>query len=174
MIFTRILPWFLAFGAIAWTGATVLRQPADTLPLLWAWERPEDLSFIGANEAGVALLASTMRLSGELVLVQPRLQSITLPIEQNARSVRRYYLAQSHHRSTADATQYTLMHAAHDALPHAPIYFQSVPVKIEVGVYRVGGRRLSRTASSPTPWLTECRRDHTLRSIHDPHRRRFF
>src|SRR2546423_1559873 len=47
--------------------------------ILWAWERPSDLSFINPNEVGVAFLARTIRLSGDEVIVRPRLQPLNLP-----------------------------------------------------------------------------------------------
>jgi hypothetical protein len=47
--------------------------------VLWAWERPSDLSFINPNEVGVAFLARTLTLSGEEVRVRPRLQSLKVP-----------------------------------------------------------------------------------------------
>lgn len=47
--------------------------------VLWAWERPTDLSFIDPKEVGVAFLARTIRLSGDEVIVRPRLQPMNLP-----------------------------------------------------------------------------------------------
>ncbi len=47
--------------------------------VLWAWERPTDLSFIDPKEVGVAFLARTIRLSGDEVIVRPRLQRMNLP-----------------------------------------------------------------------------------------------
>src|SRR5688500_2943378 len=56
-------------------------KPVDTLPpvRLWAWERPEDLTFIDPQKTGVAFLAKTITLRGDKVLVRPRLQPLTLP-----------------------------------------------------------------------------------------------
>ena len=42
-------------------------------PVLWAWERPEDLRFAGPDVT-IAVLAGSVTLSGEQVLVRPRLQ----------------------------------------------------------------------------------------------------
>jgi Protein of unknown function (DUF3142) len=59
--------------------------PTDTnrkaLPplMLWAWERPTDLTFLNPKEAGVAFLARTIHLQGEDVTVRPRLQPLKLP-----------------------------------------------------------------------------------------------
>ena len=56
------------------------RQPTK-LPhiVLWAWERPEDLRFIDPQKVAVAFLASSIELSGDRVLVQPRLQPLRIP-----------------------------------------------------------------------------------------------
>jgi hypothetical protein len=47
--------------------------------MLWAWERPTDLSYIDPKETGVAFLARSIRLHGGEVTVRPRLQSLELP-----------------------------------------------------------------------------------------------
>jgi hypothetical protein len=47
--------------------------------VLWAWERPEDLSFIDPNKAGVAYLARTLYLEADRVLVRPRLNPLLVP-----------------------------------------------------------------------------------------------
>jgi hypothetical protein len=54
--------------------------PLETLPPvnLWAWERPEDLTFIDAEKVGVAFLAKTIYLTGDRVVVKPRLQPLKL------------------------------------------------------------------------------------------------
>ncbi len=44
--------------------------------ILWAWERPEDLSFADARKTGVAFLAQTIRLRDEKTIVRPRLQPL--------------------------------------------------------------------------------------------------
>lgn len=57
------------------------RTEATRFPdvVLWAWERPEDLSFINPNKVAVAYLALSIRLSGDRVLTQPRLQPLRVP-----------------------------------------------------------------------------------------------
>jgi hypothetical protein len=57
--------------------------PADKMAqapkvFLWAWERPEDLSFIDTAETGVAFLAKTIYLQGDDVIIRPRLQPLTI------------------------------------------------------------------------------------------------
>ena len=47
--------------------------------ILWAWKRPEDLSFIDPHKAGVAYLARTLYLEGNRVLVRPRLNLLVVP-----------------------------------------------------------------------------------------------
>lgn len=49
--------------------------------ILWAWERPEDLSFVDPREVGVAFLARTLRLRDEKVVVRPRFQPLSVPAE---------------------------------------------------------------------------------------------
>lgn len=54
------------------------RSPIPDL-VLWAWERPEDLSFIDPAEVGVAFLAETIRFAGERIEARPRLQPLVAP-----------------------------------------------------------------------------------------------
>ena len=59
-------------------------DPPDPLPgypriVLWAWERPEDLSFIDTEEVGVAFLAKTIVMQGDAVSIRPRLQPLNVP-----------------------------------------------------------------------------------------------
>ena len=44
--------------------------------ILWAWERPEDLSFLDPEQYGVAFLAQTLVLNGEEVVFRPRRQPL--------------------------------------------------------------------------------------------------
>ncbi len=46
--------------------------------ILWAWERPEDLRFLDANEFGAAFLAQTLLLRNNEVLTQTRRQSLQI------------------------------------------------------------------------------------------------
>ena len=79
---------FLAIAAVLALANARARRRANfatngsaLLPrtILWAWERPTNLSFIDPHNTGVAFLARTIRLSNENVSVKPRLQSLTLP-----------------------------------------------------------------------------------------------
>jgi hypothetical protein len=47
--------------------------------VLWAWERPEKLSFIDPRKVGVAYLAKTVYLRNDRVVSRPRMQSLILP-----------------------------------------------------------------------------------------------
>lgn len=47
--------------------------------MLWAWERPEDLSFLDCRQAGVAVLAKTLTLANGRMEVAARRQPIVLP-----------------------------------------------------------------------------------------------
>src|SRR6185436_17249465 len=44
--------------------------------MLWAWERPEDLSFLDSHHYGVAYLAQTLTLKGDEVVFNPRHQPL--------------------------------------------------------------------------------------------------
>ena len=59
---------------------TMLGFRATTGPeiVLWAWERPEDLSFIDPQQTSVAFLAKTIYLRGDKVVVRPRLQPLKI------------------------------------------------------------------------------------------------
>jgi len=67
------------------TGLAVLayRPQRDPLPefpriMIWAWERPEKLDFIDPREAGVAFLARTVTVRGDMVTVHPRMQPLVV------------------------------------------------------------------------------------------------
>jgi len=46
--------------------------------MVWAWERPEDLTTVDPRKTGVAFLARTVFLVGDSVSVRPRLQPLRL------------------------------------------------------------------------------------------------
>ena len=64
-----------------WGRPLLLRDPLAGFPrvFLWAWERPENLEFLDPREAGVAVLAKTLVLTGDRIVVRPRMQPIELP-----------------------------------------------------------------------------------------------
>jgi uncharacterized protein DUF3142 len=62
-------------------AALAYRPRHDPMPdfpriMVWAWERPEKLDSLNPNEAGVAFLASTIHVHGDLVTTRPRLQPL--------------------------------------------------------------------------------------------------
>ena len=70
--------------ACACLGGGEVRAAGGRPPLfLWAWERNEDLRFLGTRDVGVAFLAETLRLDGETVKRVPRRQP--LRVAPNAR-----------------------------------------------------------------------------------------
>jgi len=48
--------------------------------IVWAWQRPEDLSFINPQQVGVSRLVETILLKGEGVIVEPNLNSLRVPV----------------------------------------------------------------------------------------------
>ena len=52
----------------------------ESLPpvILWAWERPENLTFLDPQKTGVAFLAKTITLRDGRTVVKPRLQPLQL------------------------------------------------------------------------------------------------
>lgn len=81
-----LLPAFLGLALVLTAYKTRETAPTEiadkTFPatILWAWERPEDLSFIDPSKTGVAFLAKTIRLQGETVIERPRMQSLHIAI----------------------------------------------------------------------------------------------
>ena len=49
------------------------------LVILWAWQRPEDLSFIDPQRVGVSYLVKTIQLKGQSVFVQPNMNGLKVP-----------------------------------------------------------------------------------------------
>lgn len=47
--------------------------------ILWAWERPEDLTFIDPQEVGIAILTGTIQIKGDECIIRPRLQPARTP-----------------------------------------------------------------------------------------------
>jgi len=75
LVFTRTRSGVKALG-----NARAVARGKQMPPLiLWAWERPSDLSFIDPNEVGVAFLARTIYLRGDRVIARPRLQPLNVP-----------------------------------------------------------------------------------------------
>ena len=83
----------IALGSLTTAGfvATLSgnSSPSVTVSLpkqmLWAWERPEELSYIDSKKVGIALFIRRYRLYGDDVLVVPRAQVLRMP--QDARRI---------------------------------------------------------------------------------------
>ncbi|MGE5303697.1 MAG: hypothetical protein ACM3TN_10245, partial [Alphaproteobacteria bacterium] len=60
-------------------GASADRLASFPRTILWAWERPENLSFIDPTQTGVAFLARTLYLRDSEIVVRPRLQPLRMP-----------------------------------------------------------------------------------------------
>ena len=82
----------------------------ESLPpvILWAWERPENLTFLDPQKTGVAFLAKTIRLLDEKVAVKPRLQPLQLARDTKLIAVVRIET----HRATLSSAQ--LEQTAHE------------------------------------------------------------
>lgn len=63
--------------------------------MLWAWERPEDLSALPVDRAGVAFLAQTITVKGGTMSLRPRLQPLRVPPGAKLMAVTRIEVAPS-------------------------------------------------------------------------------
>lgn len=62
------------------TGSAGIRQQKNMRMVLWAWERPEDLSFVDPGTTGIAFLAGTVRITDTgTVMLDPRNQPLSVP-----------------------------------------------------------------------------------------------
>ena len=81
---TAISAAAVVLSLTAWAFSRSPQADADSLAplpmvLLWAWERPENFSFLKQDEAGVVVLAGTIVLRGDVVEVRPRMQPVVIP-----------------------------------------------------------------------------------------------
>ena len=72
---------FLLCGFLTFQKATIRRDRGcgSRRLVLWAWERPEDLSFIDPQHTAVAYLANSIFISEQGITSRPRLQPLALP-----------------------------------------------------------------------------------------------
>lgn len=70
---SRAREWLVAPTSEA--NSAALRLPPV---VFWAWERPERLDYLDSSKATVAFLAKTIQLRGSEVIVQPRLQPLSV------------------------------------------------------------------------------------------------
>jgi hypothetical protein len=74
--FALICMWLVS-GALLGARAPEPTTPPETRLWLWAWERPEDLRFLGdRRDVGVAYLARTILVADRAVTVRPRRQPL--------------------------------------------------------------------------------------------------
>ena len=69
----------LSCAALVLSGCA--RDPLPQFPriVLWAWESPQNLSFLNPREAGVAFLARTVVIGGGSVRIVPRREPLSVP-----------------------------------------------------------------------------------------------
>jgi hypothetical protein len=90
LVATLMVGLLVALGCGS-TRMPVGSQPAEGRPpaaplrarwpswILWAWQRPEDLSFIDPQRVGVSYLVKTIQLKGQSVFVQPNTNGLKVP-----------------------------------------------------------------------------------------------
>src|SRR6185436_7563793 len=78
----------------------------ESLPpvILWAWERPENLTFLNPQKTGVAFLAKTITLRDGKTIVKPRLQPLQLARDTKLIAVVRVEIDQAN-ASTLSSSQ---------------------------------------------------------------------
>jgi hypothetical protein len=69
----------LRFGKPSPVAARAERTTRVPRIVLWAWARRENMSFIDPQQVAVAYLDRTLELSGDTVVVRPRLEPLTVP-----------------------------------------------------------------------------------------------
>ena len=71
----------LGLGLLSITSCGGRPDPLPGFPrlMLWAWERPERLSYVDPRSAGVAFLARTVQWRAGVVTSRPRYQPLELP-----------------------------------------------------------------------------------------------
>jgi hypothetical protein len=69
----------VTIGLMAACGRHADRLPGSPRLILWAWERPERLSFLDPHSAGIAYLARTVSWRDGSVTARPRLQPLDVP-----------------------------------------------------------------------------------------------
>lgn len=75
----RVIPFGIIFAIMSCNAAK--RDPLEDVPrvVLWAWEEPEDLSWIDPHEVAVAFFAGNLRFTESNVSFTPRLRSLDVP-----------------------------------------------------------------------------------------------
>lgn len=78
---SRLTPFLLFAGLSVMTACTQASDPLPGFPklVLWAWERPENLSYIVPTATGVAYLADTISFESNGLRRRPRAQPLWVP-----------------------------------------------------------------------------------------------
>ncbi|MFZ1701381.1 MAG: hypothetical protein WBO10_02365 [Pyrinomonadaceae bacterium] len=144
------------------------RLSAEMPPkMLWAWERPEDLNFIDANDVGVAFLAQTIFLENERVSPRRRRQDLSVPpntyliavtrIETNKETTRRPKFDLSMVSKTAFLIKNTLelpgvkgIQIDFDAVVSEREFYRSLITELRKGVPKTASLTMTALAS----WCT--------------------
>ena len=79
----RIAAIIILLPLLLLTNSASRPTPVESLPpvILWAWERPENLTFLDPQKTAVAFLAKTITLRDDKIVVKPRLQPLQLAPE---------------------------------------------------------------------------------------------
>jgi hypothetical protein len=115
--------------AIALPGPAAAANRDNSLPslVLWAWQRPENLSFISPTEVGVAYLASHLLLLGDRVVTQRRQQPLKVPPGSRLLAVVRID-SDSQHKPALSVSQ---IEQAAQTIARFSLFPQSVGVQID-------------------------------------------
>jgi hypothetical protein len=78
------MPGCLCLALVRLRGSCIHQRAPDPLPgfprlILWAWERPESLTFIVPRSTGVAYLAGTLSVGDNKFTWRSRMQPLFLP-----------------------------------------------------------------------------------------------
>jgi hypothetical protein len=103
------------------------RQQIGTPVVLWAWERPENLSFVDPERTGIAFLAGTIGLQGDMVQLSPRHQPLNLP--QGAKPITVIRIESV--RWPAPSLDANMKRDAASAIMHLAESFKSLQVQID-------------------------------------------
>ncbi len=115
-------------------------EPQKGAPVvLWAWERPEDLSFINPERTDIAFLAGTVRIQNDTVQLDPRHQPLKMPAGSTPIAVVRI---ESDRRALPDLGPGTKRDVA-SAIVHLAASFQAAHVQIDFDA-RVSEREFYR------------------------------
>ena len=149
--------------------ATLTPHRTERKVILWAWERPEDLTFINPEKVGVAFLAKTIYLRGDKVVVKPRMQPLKLApgtklvavvrIETNHQDLPSFSTAQLERVSRAilDLSVTSVVQIDFDATVSQRNFYRSLLTEVRRGLPRSVGLSITALASwcAGDDWLRD-------------------